>query len=455
MRSTSKKKMQVASALAAAAFGGWLAVPVAQAGFNVTVTGPIAITGSTNQEYVVSATNLGAAPGEFPATGNAGAFAPENSGSELVGVDATITTTGGKDLVIDIVDVNGDGLPDADIDGSLPPATYYNNQVAPPQPSFGATSLGSNKAYTFISIGNKVYVPGQKSNFPTATLAATKVYINQFTAPNNPVNPPIAVNLSTSSDFGGGGGTVATAPPAAPPFVDPNFLNGTVTALEVNAAGDNGGPVATAGAGIPFANIVVPAGTSGTVIGQLAGDINYGADFTVNFGATATSVATTLSLTTAASFTNIGTVSISGHNGSYVPQTISTGANTIKGSLEVTGFTSGDEEVYALTAAPGTGETLAALIAELNTDVSGTNAGATAEAITPTIANLFPSADIEVDIPNAGTGSTPAFLNYDLSEDSTGPTISAIGVVPEPTGIGFLVVSGLGLLARRRRAMQA
>jgi len=444
MRSSSKKKMQIAGpALVAAAFGGWLAVPAVHAGFNVNVSGPITV--GSNQEYVLSAVNEGNG-GTFPGTGLPGTFPAGNTGSELTGVDATIIVNGGKDLVFDLVDVDGDGVPDADITGQAPHGVYTYNYsthsgttVTPPTPSFGA-SLGSGKAYTFVGIGSSTYTSGPPfGTSETTNTQATGVYINSniSTHPGGPTGPQ-AVYFSKQ-------GTV-----------DPNFTNGTVSSFELLTALTAGAPTATAGLGIPFANIVVPAGASGTVYGSLGGDAGLAADYNVTFGTTVvTSTNTTLSLTTAASFTNIGTVSISGHNGSYVPQTISTGANTIKGSLEVTGFTSGDEEVYALTAAPGTGETLAALIAELNTDVSGTNAGATAEAITPTIANLFPSADIEVDIPNAGTGSTPAFLNYDLSEDSTGPTISAIGVVPEPTGIGFLVVSGLGLLARRRRAMQA
>jgi hypothetical protein len=441
MRIVTKKFKHAGPALAVAALGVCVGVPAAHAGFNVTVLGPYTDTANpTYQIYVATALDNGALT-----------TPSNNTGSLLTALDVVVTTNGSVDLGMD-VEQHPTGTYRADVDGQ-------DNS----SPSFGTSSGG-----TFIGIGqDNLSAAAGGANQPDAgfdptmtTSSWTTVGGTQDTYVNAQVGAaaPVAAKIS--------GNLTATG-------LDPAFKNGTtvnqsainngsVTALEVVENGNAGnGAVEADQFAVPFANVVVPKGTTGTISGLLGGDVGLNAPFSVSFGTTVTSVQTTLSLTSAApsSSNEIGTgITMSGHNGSYVPQSVSvSGAAQTKGYLEVSGFTATDPEIYALTATPGTangGETLAALIAELNTDVALADAGATAVAITPTIAHLFPTADIEVDIPG-GDGSNPAFLAYDLTEDTTGPSITAIGVVPEPTSIGFLVLGGIGLLARRRRAMQA
>jgi hypothetical protein len=424
--------MQIAvPALVAAAFGGWLAVPAAHAGFNVNVSAPITV--GADQEYVLSAVNEGAS-GTFPGTGIPGTFPATNTGSDLSGVDATIIVNGGTDLVIQLADDDGDGIPDANVDGENPD----DGSV---QPGFGATAA-SGQAFTFIGVGSKTYVSGATSSFPLSKSTATGVYIN-----GNVAGPPPLGTAGTAAIYQTTETSAAT--------IDQNFTNGTVNALEVTASLTASFPKATTGLGVPFANIVVPAGATGTVYGSLGGDQGLASDYSVTFGAGVTvAPVTTLSVTNTApsSGTMIGTIAMSGHNGSYVPMSIAvTGAAQTDGYLQVNGFTSGDEEIYALTVTGSTAST----ITDLNLALKTADPLAQAIAITPTIAGLFPGATIELDIPGS-EGSNPAFLAYDLAgPGEAGLAITNIGVVPEPTGIGFLILGGLGLVARRRRAIQA
>lgn len=441
MRSTSKKKMQVASALVAAAFGGWLAVPAAHAGFNIAVVGPFVDTeNSADQIYVATAVNEG--------TGGAFTESTGNSGSFLDGLQVVVSTSAAP-----AIDLTGSSSKyTANVDGSV---SVSGGPDTGNQPIFGDGTGG-----TFIGVGNENTAAGSDQAPDEAFNEATTA-----SATNNWVTSLGTTGVYLNSNVNGAtpnnaSGKASTLDPA---FQNPLTLgvstNNTISALEVDE-------VATPGTGsgegnvldtqaVPFANIVVANGTTGSVSGVLGGDLGKPVIFSVNFGAASTVTAvTTLSVTNSAPSTGtlIGTIAMSGHNGSYVPMSIAvTGAAQTDGYLQVGGFTAGDEEIYALTVTGATSAT----IGDLNAALSAADPGAQAIAITPTIANLFPGATIELDVPGTGLAN-PDFLAYDLAgSGETGLAITNIGVVPEPTGIGFLILGGLGLVARRRRAIQA
>jgi len=460
MRIAMKKGKSAGPALLAAALSAWLATPAAHAGFNIQVLGPYTDPeNSADQIYVATAQNEGTG-GSFAAQTGVGV----NTGSLLDALDVEVTTNT-NNLVVDVEGTAGRSSTTytANIDGTTKDAADGNQY-----PVFGDGNGG-----TYIGIGGEASIPGSGELTPTSAFVntpysvsqstywstlggTTKVYFNANAS--NPLNP--VASPSTALYAGQPSSTLdpALQKPAGTVTTGAS-ANNSLTALEVVEVASQGslsGNVQANQFAIPFANIVVPKGTSGTVQGELGGDQPGDVPFDLSFGS-APPPSVTLSLTgSAPSGSNqIGAITISGHNGSYVPISVSvSGAAQSNGYLSVSGFTSGDEEIYALTATPGSGETLAALIAELNTAASTADAGAQAVAITPTIAHLFPTADIEVDIPGAD-GSNPAVLAYNLTGDSTGPSITAIGVVPEPTSIGFLVLSSVGLMIRRRRAMQA
>jgi len=59
--------------------------------------------------------------------------------------------------------------------------------------------------------------------------------------------------------------------------------------------------------------------------------------------------------------------------------------------------------------------------------------------------------NVEVVFP-AGTVTDDAYFQF---ATSAGITVTQVSVVPEPTGIGALMLGGLGLLNRRRRSRKA
>jgi len=441
MRIVTKKTLKTAGpALAAAVFSTLLSGPMAHAGFTVTILGPYTDTeNSADQVYVATALNTGAATSS------------NVTGSDLAALDVTITTSVAMGIDVEQAGSGNFATYTANVDGTT------NNASGPDagsKPVFGDGAGG-----TFIGVGEDLFASNPHA--PSAAFDPTfnnSAYLTVGGTQDVYTNSNVGAASPTTSNYTGQ--KLSTFDPAFQPVNPGTTNNGDVTALEVvDSASSGSGVVLASQFAVPFANIVVPKGATGTVSGLIGGDVGLNVPFSVTFGTPVSTGGPTLSLTSSAptGSTEIGSgITISGQHGSYVPTPVLVpSAAQTNGYLEVSGFTpSTDPEVYALTATPGTGENLSALIAELNTAVSSADTGAQAVAITPTIANLFPTADIEVDIPGAD-GSNPAFLAYNLTGDSTGPKITAIGVVPEPTGIGFLVVGGLGLLARRRRAMQA
>lgn len=474
MRFGKKKTLKMAvPALAAAALATWTGVPSAHAGFVVSWygNGPVETIDTGNgvlyQDYVLQAYNDNAASTPSSPTGTTfyGADVIIQSSAPL-GIDVEANTVAGSPVT------NPSNTYTVNIDGSMNDTNPNLNS----KNATGPSTFGDATAGTFVGIGNGAFDPtfvssqGESGTPVTTQLGTQKVYINSQVPSKSVANAATAVysgalsaidpQFENSGSVDGSINNIGTKSKPNFVYTSNDVSNGNITALEVDTAdtlgNGKGNPLDTnPNAPIPFLNLVVPVGTTGTVSGLLGGETGLNVPFSINFPVAATSGSVSLSLTNAApsGSNQIASITMSGHNGSYVPQSVAvTGAAQTKGYLEVSGFTAGDAEIYALTATPGSGETLAALIAELNTAVAASDAGAQAVAVTPSIAHLFPTADIEVDIPG-GDGANPAFLAYDLTGDTSGPTISAIGVVPEPTSIGFLVVGGLGLLARRRRAM--
>jgi hypothetical protein len=408
MRYVSKKKMRmILPALAAAGFSAWMGVPSAHGDFIVTLSQPTLGTGANLglEDFVVSAMN------------NNG---PLGTGSTIEAADITVTTAGvGKvgAIFVDLnADIDNDGFNDADITGAQDAAN------GTPQPAFGSFT-GS-----FIGIGGTVTKKGVTSVSPTVNL-------NIFVAAGNPAP------YESSQDSAG--------------TIDPNYTNGTVHSLEVASAVTTSPPLATT-LSIPFANIVVPVGTSGTVTGSIGGDQGSVEAFSISFGASiappppgvrAQLAGTALSGTTpvAASPITIG----AGH-GSYQPVTVS--ATGGASSLTVNGFTPGDTEIYGLDVST-TSVSLTQVIADLNTallasgGVAGLPAGSAAGILTGAGDN------VEITFAGGAPATGPSVFSYDLTPDSA--TVSSITVVPEPTGLGALVLGAVGLISRRKRRQMA
>jgi len=436
-----RKSRYVLPALAAAGLGAMLGVPAAHGDFIITVTqfaGPISTTGvagsvgAGDTDYVLSALNNGL----------------NGTGTNLLALDVTIDATHG--LIISTQnDVNDDGFDDANING-LPDE---GNGLAIP---------------TFGGHYNKT-TSGPNDNNP---------FVGTFVAPAVPISQP-ASKVPDSLAFADGSFSVVTVQlnanvgtagtnnyitDSADNFsIDPAFLNGTVSSLRVVGAytsATNKGQNASV-TSIPFANIVLPTGTTGTlaatVFGALAGDQGSAQPFsvTLNFGSATTTTPPagpfmklgTTATDTLAAATNLGSISLSGSHGSYAAQTVAvTGAGQTAGFLTVSGFTPGDTQVYGLAV---TDANLTSLIAQLNAALGSVDPGAIVEATPANLASVLAGDNVVAIIPTTSAFS-PNIFSYDLTNSDPG-TITSITVVPEPTGIGALVLGGLGLLSRRKR----
>jgi hypothetical protein len=157
-----------------------------------------------------------------------------------------------------------------------------------------------------------------------------------------------------------------------------------------------------------------------------------------------------LSGTALAGTTSLGTITMTGSNGSYVAQTITvTGAASTAGALSVGGFDpTNDEEIYGLAA---TTNNLATLIAELNAAVKVEDTGATATTVQSNVASVLAGDNIEVIFPDNGT--SPNIFSYNLTGDTTGASITSITVVPEPAIAGTLVLGAVGFASLRKRRL--
>jgi len=386
--------------LAAAAISAMVGATSARGDFIVTMT---KTTVGGDDVYVLAAQNDGTL----------------SSGTALDGTDTTVSAT--SPMVVDTVDdVNGDGYADANVGG------YADQSFGNPRPSFGS------------NLGNFVGDASGQNKFVTSGVNA--VFVNSNV---NAVGAPQAVWETSANPV--------SPYNQVPPYIDSNFTNGTVTALEVVSSSSSGGTLASNKA-IDFANIVVPTGTPIVFHGLLGGDTGNEFSFV---GTSSNGL-----------LPSIGPIGIVGQNAGSA--TVSNGQNGLKpstitvsspsqtsGFITVKGFTSGENQVYALTI---TGEnSLSQLISDINEAVGIEDPGATASAPTPDIASLFPTATVEVVIPSPTglTVSETSDFSFDfdsyVSNNDGPPLISSIGVIPEPASLALIGFGGATLLARRRR----
>jgi len=421
MQGMNKKNLKVVlPMLAAAAAGVWM-VPSAKADFTVTIVPTGTTANGLDSIYVVEATNNG------KGTTNT---------TTLLGIDATITTPATQGGIITHIEGAG------------------SKQAVAVDGSFSDDFFGDGTGGTFIGIGDQP--------LPTPPTA--------FTDPNGggsqSLTTATAVFTSTNvnSDFSGpvAHGNAAVYKGSKSSTYDSGFTTaGTLHALEVAGTLTAGNGVDTSGGAIPIANVVVPTGTPFSINGVLTEDFNPAPPipFSASFPPVVTTVGATISLTASASHTSAGTATVTGPgNGSYNEVTVTPGSGaTVTGSLGVAGFNPAtDEEIFGLDVLSGgsqaTTTQLATLEAELQTSLGAAGtvslaAPGTSGTVLGSPFNLF----VDFTAPAAPNG----FLNYDLSTSTvSGLTIGSIGVVPEPTGVGVLVLGGMGLLARRRRMNQ-
>jgi len=443
MRYASKRNSRyVLPALAAAGLGAMLGVPAAHGNFVITIqqiNGPVdyptdaSIGGSGPMgagltEYVLSALNTGVG----------------GTGTNLLAEDVTINSS--ANLVIDAAqDVNQDHKADANIAGA---------------PGFSPTATniglpGKKQTLSFLSTVTPTFGVYDENSDPNNGFDST--FVSIASPPSNTYGDPGLI--PTVVQVNGNVGTAATNAflSNGTNTPDPAFLNGTVTSLRVVAAYTSAsfkGPNASITA-VPFANIVVPNGASGTVSGSLAGDQGAVQPFSIKFPVASPGPSMQLASTAIAGSTSIGSITLTGHNGNYLPVTTAvTGQAQTSGALTVAGFTSGDEEVFGLAASSP--ETLALLAGQLNAALAASDPGATVSLAStvadPGLAAVLAAGgdNLVAIIPGADAGS-PDIFSYNLNGLATGSTITSITVVPEPTGIGALVLGGLGLLSRRKR----
>jgi hypothetical protein len=434
MRSSTKKNMKLGLPVLAAAGMASLVSGAAYGSFLVsfTTSGSPAATIGGNDIWVLQQVNQGT-------TGAA------NTGTDMAALDVIINTPGSFSstsgaLKINLQDdIDGDGFNDANVVGGL-------DQNTNTTPTFGS-ALGTFITYNTLGSG------ATKSSGdvqPVSVSGLGKVYVNDqtvsyHTALVNNVPVPIQGNIATYETDEDGSGNLNP--------LDPAFVNGTVHSLEVIYSTS----IANDTTAHKIANIVVPHGTPITAIVAIAGSLSQSPTeiYTLTTASAPPPPTLTASLTTTPAFTVAATLTVTGSQAAgYTPASASIpSAQASQGTVVVNGFQTGDEEIYALdvfaNGVQATGAALQAIISELNGVASP--AGTTVTAITdPRIAALFPNANVQV------TGIDPADFNYSFSGDTTNnPTLISVGVVPEPTGVGMLVLGGMGLLARRRRATQA
>jgi hypothetical protein len=161
---------------------------------------------------------------------------------------------------------------------------------------------------------------------------------------------------------------------------------------------------------------------------------------------------------------SLGSLTVSGHNGSYGVAQL-TGLNSTTGYVEVNGFNPGtDEEIYALDVLVNGVQANASQIANLVRDINFGDTGVTSSkaiSAASTYAGLGITHDVNpfasqynlfLDYDSGGP-SSDNYLGIDLSNSNNfnleGYTVSAIAVVPEPTTLSLLTLTALCIIKRR------
>jgi len=443
MRSTKKNKMKhVMPALAAAGLASM-------------------VSGAAYGSFLVSFTN-GTSPA-FMSGGfdvyilqevNQNTAGPQTTGTSMGPVDITVSTPGSTSanafLIQTAVDIDADGLlADYNVTGQPDQQNASLGTTNQAVPSFGS-AIGTFIGYNTSSTVLKTATVGLA---PTANGILQSVYVNDQTYANHTALVTSG-GVTSSTSISGTPAVYETNEDGSgnPNIIDPAFISGTVHSLEVQYNTNiNSDTVAH-----KIANLVVPHGTPISAIVQIGSLLSGTVSevYTVSAGNIVVVTTPTISLTatpTHASNT-FGPVNlVGGEPAGFAPQTIQVPvADAVTGSLVVNGFTTGNTEIYALEAQVGGVDATGTALATIITELSGGAMGVTVTAVTdPRIKAMFPLANVEA------TGLDPSALNYDLTGDPNGATLASIGVVPEPTGVGVLVLGGLGLLGRRRRSVKA
>jgi len=423
MRTVTKRKLAVAvPALMAAGFSAWMGASSAKGDFVVTMApagtgtyadpynpeGTFVSGGVTYVDYVVSAYNNGL----------------NSTGTSILVQDSVVTTLGSGTSGAIFVDIY-----------KKTSATSRSANITDTEDALKENGYGSAVDGTFAGLGNVTYDETTATNvegiLPGDTL---------FESFDNGV----ANKRSGSS-------------------MDANYISGTVHTLEIVSdytQSDQPQPANTPQTAIPFLNVVIPVGTTATISGSLTGDSGPNVPFApIYINPMSTNPYVSLTNTQPVGSTAIGPVLVSGGNSNYVPVVVPvSGAAQVFGSLGVSGWNpANDEEVYGLAITNTTAESLAQIAA----DLSAPNSTNPSNLVVETVASL-PTGALKSLLQTDGdqlvaifpTGASPNgstnWFTYNLSSYNGSVEVTSITVVPEPTGIGALVLGGIGLLSRRK-----
>jgi len=465
MQRVTKKNVKLAiPMLAAAAATVCLGVPKAHAdiiaSFSDGTLDGLSITGYASQatingilydDYIVQLLNNGA----------------NGTGSDLVGLSGTVDTASqnySSSVGALYINTAKEGTPPtqpgANVFGNAAVANSIDPGNGNSDPLAG-DEFGYPNAGTFIGLPDGTNVETNYADFQTKL-----AYINGNTNTQNGGSEGVGSNVIFKASKASSG----TTPSSAAVPIDAAYLSGTVHSLETDTVINPQTDFTDASVGAQVANIVVPDGTTFTFSYSAGG--STGANQAPQHGSitnaivvSTTSTGPTLSLGSPTN-TVVGTVAVTGlGNGNYNPTvtTISPAATT--GSVAVSGFNpSSDSEIFALEVLEGgssPGADLTTIAAQLQTALDAEYPGATVTTTDPTPGGAFKGSsffDIFADIPTPGAGGNTA-LNFGLTgfTGTSGGTITlaAVGVVPEPTGVGVLALGAIGLMARRRRIAKA
>lgn len=456
------KKSLALSAVAAAGLSAWVGAPAAHGALVVTPVdiGTFTIGTQSYTDYVFTAAFSGADGNELESGDVTVDVAQSLSGAIGVDVEHSNSSTGAAAKYY------------ANVDGSQAPSEIGvpANEGTTASENEGQSVFGDPGAGTFSGVGYNI-----NNGDGVASPFSTDLTDNPFvTNGSGLVFFNYTQNQTSTFGLGGNGGVPAVyngakltgtghLDSAYQPVV-PGEVAGTgvVYSLETNFTDTNASAAvpqpATAANPDPFQNVVIKTGTTFTLTGQLVANLGT-ENFQTVIGVVNNVPSITLSLTNNTPSSTLGaTVHVSGSNGhySFVNAAIASGAQ-IAGYADVTGFNPAtDAEVYGfqvdVSGSPATGTQLAALVADINADLSanqtaytlpsGPASGLGADAVTY-LEGLGDNVEL------TATGVTDdIFPNW---AGLNGATVTQITVVPEPTALAGIILGGSALLARKRR----
>jgi len=391
MRNTSKKLALPALAAATAALS---AAGMAKADF---VLGQVTTVKSGLDVIQLQATNNGA----------------NGTGTQLESMDVTMVLTSSGAMTVNMTDIDGDGVVDANILGYGP--LLFN------KPTGTFAYIGSPTSFSIASV---------VANGSNDT--SSKAWQTDPTGAKNP----------------GGTPTPTQTVPAR---------YSALTSLEI--AGFYSGGIADTSAQ-SFANLVVPVGATGYFRVGVAGATGNSSPFvTITFGSVVVTQSPIVSLT-ATTPTGMGTsvgdleVIPEPGNGHYQPVFIH-GLSTPSGYATVSNFNpSTDTEVFLLKLSSSADD--AAIINDINTVAGANPQGFLAEAPAADLLTMgLASGQWDIELIDTSPGAAGnGFSGFNLANVPGGVggiVVTDVMAIPEPTSLSLIVLSGIGLLARRRR----